>query len=467
MRLRWLIKSLMLLLLASLLATISIELIAYPTNSAKPTPRVVKQTHQASRKKKHRTRTKKSRPRKKLAKKPKKKVIIIPARKIKPLPMTGTEVAGMEKFEKKFLRMLRKWHIPGAAIAIMEDDELVYSRGFGWADIDKDIPVKPNSLFRIASVSKAITAVSILKLVEMGKLSLDDKVFEILNDIEPFPGKKINPKLKSISVRNLLHMSSGLLRKGRGHFDPMFGPWPRSVRKRLEPATLPASCYDMTRLMLSYPLRYPPGRGYAYSNLDYCILGLIINKITQTPYGHDGYQTFVNRAVMNPLNIHDMSIASTLRHQSRPNEVTYYYYLGARNPETHRRSTYLPYSDDQVLQKNFANGGWVASAPDLVHFVHDVSNEKVLAPHLYDEMLSPPTYANKNAKHYFGMGWRVRHRHEQKFWLQSGSFTGTNSLVLHRPDGLVIAVVFNSRPPAWHLFRNMRPRLKKMLHSVQ
>ena len=149
----------------------------------------------------------------------------------------------------------------------------------------------------------------------------------------------------------------------------------------------------------------------------------------------------------------------------KPQESHYYYYLGPVNPDNYRRSTYLPYSSDQVLQKNYSNGGWLASAPDLVKFVHDVSHQRVLRDDLFEQMLSPPTYAKQTAKRYMGMGWKVRHKGEKKYWMATGSFTGTNSMVLYRPDGLIMAVIFNSRPPAWHLFRQMRPQLVRMLHA--
>ena len=96
------------------------------------------------------------------------------------LSVTGTarsEFAGFDAWMKQFMT---EHNVPGGALAIVQDGKLVYSRGFGWADREGKEPVPPDALFRIASVSKPITAVAILRLVEQGKLSLDDKVLDHL-----------------------------------------------------------------------------------------------------------------------------------------------------------------------------------------------------------------------------------------------------------------------------------------------
>src|SRR6185369_5044974 len=95
-------------------------------------------------------------------------------------PVNGTdrpELASLDDWMKSFLA---EHNIPGASLAIMRDGKLIYARGFGWADRDAKTPVQPDSLFRIASVSKPITAVAILKLSEEKRLKLDDKILDYL-----------------------------------------------------------------------------------------------------------------------------------------------------------------------------------------------------------------------------------------------------------------------------------------------
>lgn len=144
---------------------------------------------------------------------------------------------------------MRRWNLPGAALVVMKNGKITTARGYGWADIQSRIPVQPNSLFRIASASKTFAAVTTLKLIQEGKLNLNDKVFVILNDLKPLTGKSINPQIYQITVQNLLQMSSGWFRPGPGHFDPLFGPWPKNFELALSPE-LPASCQTTVRYMI-------------------------------------------------------------------------------------------------------------------------------------------------------------------------------------------------------------------------
>src|SRR5215475_14501648 len=100
--------------------------------------------------------------------------------------------------------------VPGAALAVAKDKRLVYAHGYGWADRDKKDKVRPESLFRIASISKPFTAVAILKLVEAGKLDLDAAVLDCVR-IEPLlrERKQMDERLKKVTVRHCLHHTGG------------------------------------------------------------------------------------------------------------------------------------------------------------------------------------------------------------------------------------------------------------------
>src|SRR5262249_26641473 len=101
---------------------------------------------------------------------------------------TGMAGPGLERFDAVITGLMREFAIPGAGFALVMNGRLVMARGYGWADIEAGRPTEPTTPFLLASVSKSITAVTILKLVEDGRLHLDDKVFAILSDIPPPPG---------------------------------------------------------------------------------------------------------------------------------------------------------------------------------------------------------------------------------------------------------------------------------------
>lgn len=380
------------------------------------------------------------------------------------VPVTGLAVAGMEQFDRKFMNFLRQWGLPGGAIAVIKNNQLVYSRGFGWANKEEHQAVQPYSVFRIASVSKLFTAVTVLKLAELQQLNLDDKVFGILNDLQPLDGRPINPRIYDITVRNLLNMSSGWFSPGMGHNDPMFGPWSKRMATIFS-GELPQSCENTVRWMMSMPIRTKPGSSFVYSNLDYCLLGLIINKVTGHPYGYQGYENFVRENILAPLNITTMRIGSTRLDMTLPNEVRYYGNQAPITSEELMNSAYLPYSNKEVLQKNFSDGGWVASAIDLAVFMHALANNQILSPSSIQTMTTKPYFYNPKKPDYFTMGMKVYNARNGASWVQTGSFTGTNAMVMHKPDGTTIAVIFNSRPSTYTFFTRFRPQLRALLFS--
>ncbi len=358
---------------------------------------------------------------------------------------------------------MKRWNLPGAALVVMKNGKITTTRGYGWADVQNRIPVQPNSMFRIASLSKTFAAVTVLKLVQEGRLNLNDKVFVILSDLQPLPGRNINPQIYQISVQNLLQMSSGWFRPGAGHFDPLFGPWPRSFEDSLNPE-LPASCQTTVRYMMSQPLKYKPGTTYVYSNLDYCLLGLVVDKVTGAPYGYKGYENFVKSHILAPLGITDMMIGSTQQKYRLPNEVTYYRAPGSSAQEL-ASSFYLPYSPMEILRKNFANGGWVASAIDLATFIQALKHQQILNSQYLKIMQTKPAFAPKNKMTYYTMGGIIANGPGQTDWIQTGSFTGTNSYILSKPDDTTIAVIFNSRPSTYSFLSRTRPELKRLLSN--
>ena len=111
----------------------------------------------------------------------------------------------MEAFDRLVPELMHRYNLPGGALAIVKDGRLVFARGYGLADIQNQEPVQPDSLFRIASLSKQVTAVAALKLVEDGKLDLDENAFEILSDFKGPEGASRDSRIDQITVRHLLH----------------------------------------------------------------------------------------------------------------------------------------------------------------------------------------------------------------------------------------------------------------------
>jgi N-acyl-D-amino-acid deacylase len=205
-------------------------------------------------------------------------------------PRTGPDEPDLASFDEMMERFVRENEVPGAALAVAKDGRLVYARGFGYADPDAKTPVQPRALFRIASISKPLTAAAILRLMELGKLKLNDTAFDLLK-LAPLPGNDEDPRLKKVTVLELLHHTAGFDRGAS--FDPMFRPIEIAKAFKANPPADPA---QIIRYMLGHKLDFDPGSRYAYSNYGYCVLGRVIEKASGKRY-----EAFVRDTVLNPL----------------------------------------------------------------------------------------------------------------------------------------------------------------------
>ena len=339
--------------------------------------------------------------------------------------------------------------VPGGALAVLKNRRLVYARGYGWADREQKISVKPDSLFRIASISKPFTAVAVMKLIENGQLSLDTKAFALLN-LRPAVAslRDPEPRLRQITIQHLLQHTGGWDRDKS--FDPMFRP-EQIARATNSPP--PATPEAIIRYMLSRELDFAPGARYAYSNFGYCALGRVIEKVTGQPYAE-----FVREKILAPIGITRMRIGASLDGKQAPGEVRYY----TSDDSTTKKN--FPNAPEKVpwpyggfhLEAMDAHGGWIASVIDLARFAAALdapSHSPLLKPATFQSMYAPPPPpASRKAdgsleSSYYGCGWSVRPVGKDgnaNYW-HTGSLPGTSTLLVRRSDGLSWAALFNQR----------------------
>ena len=361
-----------------------------------------------------------------------------------------------EVFNRLISELIIDWDVPGASLAITKDGRLILAKGYGLTNMENQKLVQPDTLFRIASISKPITAVAVLQLVEDGLLNLDDRVFQILDRFQPPEGVHKDPRLDDIAVRHLLQPSGGWDR-GRS-YDPMFSTG--KVEDELG-VPKPASCRDVVRFMLGQPLDFDPGTGYAYSNFGYCLLGRVIEEKTGQPY-----EEYVKERVLAPIGISRMHIGGTLPKDRADREATYYGFPGqeladSAMPDTPQR---VPWHDGGFhLRTIDAHGGWVASAIDLVRFATSVegnSPPQVLSPQSVQTMVARPDLALwQDSSYHYGMGWLVRPVGNDSNWWHDGSLPGTYALVVRSHEGFAWAFLVNSRPEEWPKFGQEVDRL--------
>ena len=351
---------------------------------------------------------------------------------------------------------MEKWKIPGGAVAVAKDGRLMLAEGYGLADIENGELALPDSLFRIASISKPVTAVAILQLVEAGKLDLDDRVFEVLDQYQVTEGNARDARLYGVTVKHLLQHSGGWDRDKR--YDPMFDA--ERVERELG-VSKPVSCEDVIRFMWGQPLDFDPGTRYAYSNFGYCLLGRIIEKVTQ-----QSYEEYVKTRTLQPVGITGMRIGGTSREDRADGEVRYYGYTGqplaySVLPDTPER---VPWSYGGFhLETMDAHGGWLASPIDLVRLATSLDGSRppsILEPATVDMMTSPPEpRLRPGLLYHYGMGWAVRPVGDGANWWHIGSLPGTVSILVRTHHGMAWAAVFNSRPEDWSKFTAELDRL--------
>jgi len=234
---------------------------------------------------------------------------------------TGLYVPQLANFDAAMLNLMTTYNVPGGQLAITYRGRLVYNRGFGFSNKATQDLVYPKSLFRIASVSKPVTAVACMKLFDQGLLNLDAKIFGtggILNDAKY--QNILDPLCSNITVRMLLQHSGGWNRNISG--DPMFDAY--NIATKMGVSSPPSPAVVIQYVLANKMLDFKPGSQSQYSNFGYCVLGRVIEKITG-----QSYEDYVTNNILVPLGITDMQLGSNLLANQLPNEVNYYDYPGA------------------------------------------------------------------------------------------------------------------------------------------
>jgi CubicO group peptidase (beta-lactamase class C family) len=358
----------------------------------------------------------------------------------------------LAEYDDLMTAFMREHEPPGAALAVSYRGRLVYARGFGFADVEKQERVQPTSLFRIASVSKPFTSAAVMQLVEQGKLRMDDRVFPVLK-LQPFleKGGRFDSRWHDITVRHCLQHTGGWDR-GKG-FDPMSAEAAEQVAEAMG-ISLPIRPEQIIRYTMGKPLQFDPGTSWAYSNFGYCVLGRIIEAVSGNPY-HE----YVRQKVLLPVGIRHMRLGKNLRRDHSPGEVKYYdsrHSTGRAisGPKIGEEAP-VPYGVE-CIETMDANGGWIASAVDLLRFavaLDDPKRCRILSEESIRIMLAPPPGTagrgrrGRSKATYYGCGWNVQPTAGQPGkctkW-HDGLLAGSSTLLLCRDDGIDWAALFNS-----------------------
>lgn len=343
-------------------------------------------------------------------------------------PAPGNAPANAEPLVRAFMQ---QFGIPGMQIAFVRGNRTLHVGAYGVADRQTRTPVRPDSLFRIASNSKAFTSAAIFLLVQANRLSLDDRVFAPDGVLRQYANVGTQRDwLHAITVHELLtHTAGGWSNESN---DPMFE----------EPGMDHAQLIRWT--LQTHRLQHAPGTAYAYSNFGYCVLGRVIEQVTRQPYAQ-----FVRQNVMRPAGIGDMRIGVK---QPAPDEVRYY---GQGNEN--------PYGFP--IARMDSHGGWIAIAHDQARFLaclfapQDGEGAPAIVAPSSLRVMTTGTQANRGyacglAVNTAGNAWHA------------GSLPGTMSLMVHTKSGMAWGAVCNSRPTGEAAANRLDAMLWQIARSV-
>src|SRR5438093_1040285 len=298
---------------------------------------------------------------------------------------------------------MERRHIPGLALAVARNGKIVKVRGYGIANLEHDVPVTPDTVFELASVTKQFTATAIMLLVEEGKVQRDDPVAWHL--------PRAPETWKAITVRHLLTHTSGL--RGDDGFKAL-----RAAGQRVNYTT--AQLFDAA---VKDELKFAAGERFLYSDGGYFVLGMIIEAVSG-----QRYRDFLDEKFFKPLGMRSTSVIDQWR--ILKNRAAGYTLRDGQLMNIRR-----------VWQMELASHyGVMSTVKDLVAWDAALAAGRVLAPATLAEMWTP-VRLNYGGTYPYGFGWFVDDRRGHR-WISHAGITGTE-LSRFPNDGVTVVVLTN------------------------
>ncbi|HCT69812.1 MAG TPA: serine hydrolase, partial [Bacteroidales bacterium] len=256
---------------------------------------------------------------------------------------------------------------PGATVLVAKNGKVVYRKAFGMANLELNVPMKPEMVFEIGSITKQFTAVSILMLMEQGKLSLTDDITKFIPDY-PAQGHKI-------TIHHLLTHTSGIKSyTGMQEWQPLW-------RKDMSPA-------EMIDLFKNQPMDFAPGERFLYNNSAYFLLGYIIEKASGLTY-----QQFLEDNIFKPLQMNNSYYGSHKR--VIPNRAA-----GYQNQDGFTNAEYLS------LTQPYSAGSIMSNVDDMLKWQNAIRDNKLVKAGSI-QLAFKGYSTNDNKPFHYGYGWGV------------------------------------------------------------
>jgi CubicO group peptidase (beta-lactamase class C family) len=296
--------------------------------------------------------------------------------------------------------------VPGASVTVIRDGTVVVRRAYGMADLERRIAATPETDYRLASVSKQFTAMSVMLLAKDGKLRYDQPVRDFLAELPP--------ATQAVTIRHLLNHTSGLW-----DYEALI---PESRTAQLDDD-------DVLNLVASRDsLSTPPGTAYCYSNSGYVLLGMIVARVSGVSFAE-----FLRARIFGPL-----GMRSSVAH------------VEGRDTVPHRAYGYSPrggafvQTDQSVTSATLGDGGIYSNVDDLALWDRALSGAALIDRASLVLATTPPALPGGAATEY-GFGWFIdTYRGEQR-WRHTGETSGFRNAILRFPERELTIVILTNR----------------------
>jgi CubicO group peptidase (beta-lactamase class C family) len=325
-------------------------------------------------------------------------------------------------------------HLPGLSVAVWKDEHL-WSAGFGKADLEQDVPVTPQSMFRTASVAKWFTATAAMRLVEDGKLDLDAPIQRYCT---AFPEKEW-----PITARQLLTHTSGIRHNRGDNGEKQDTEAERRALEQLiqrELSTQYTRYVDVVKPLDTFksdPLVFQPGTRVLYSSLGYRVLGCVLEGAAKSPYRKLMRDLVFEPAGMTAITEDDVQaiVPNRVAGYSRPSDGV------------------MVRAAFRDVSENLPAGGWLSTATDLVRFAVAFQSGKLVKAATRDTMVAHPTLADGtptpnpfgDPRYYYGLGIMVGPAGGQAALFHTGGQSGASALLFWFPEQRVAVALLTNR----------------------
>jgi CubicO group peptidase (beta-lactamase class C family) len=293
---------------------------------------------------------------------------------------------------------------------------LLLAKGFGYADLENDVPATAETVYRIGSITKQFTAVCILQLREQGKLDLNDELTKFLPDY-PTQGRRV-------TVHHLLNHTSGI--KSYTNLGPK---WMKTVPNDL-------SHDELLSFFKNEPFEFSPGQNFAYNNLGYFLLGLIIEQVTGQSVVYQVWLPVILREhIFEPL-----GMESSCYCENRP--------LIKHRAEGYQRSKGKLENDELISMAHpYAAGALCSTVLDLVKWQRALVEYRLINDESF-ELMTTPTFLPSLASTHYGYGLFVGELEGHPCFKHGGGIPGFSTQLAYYPnDDLTVVVLMNTEGP--------------------